>query len=58
MTKPKYIVKNLEYKYYCYNNNTYKNLKNGKWHSICKCQIIFNKSDNNDRLFNGHSDEC
>ena len=58
MTKPKYVIKNNEYKYYYNNNNTYKNSKNGKSHSICKCQIMLNKTDNNYRLINGRSDEC
>ena len=58
MTKSNYIIKNNEYKYYCNNNNTYINLTNGKSHSICKYQIIFNEIYNNYIVINGHSDQC
>ena len=38
--------------------HTYKNSTNGKSHSICKCQIIFNEIYNNYIVINGHSDQC
>jgi len=60
MTKPNYFIKNNEYKYYCNNNNTYINSTNGKSHSICKYQIIFNEIYNNYIVINGHghSGQC
>jgi hypothetical protein len=45
MTKPLYVIKNNIYAYYCTNNCTSKNSINGKRHSICKCQIKYNKID-------------
>ena len=58
MTKPSYVIKNNEYKYYCNNNNTYKNSINGKKHSICKCQILYVKHDDEYYIINNHSDAC
>ena len=58
MNKEKYAIKSNELKYFCNNNNTYKNSTNAKRHSICKCQIIFNKKDNKYYYINGHTNEC
>ena len=58
MNNENYALKSNELKYYCNNNNTYKNSTNWKRHSICKCQIIFNKKDNNYYYINGHTNEC
>jgi len=58
MTKPSYVIKNNEYKFYCNNKNTYKNSINGKKHSICKCQILYVKHDDEYYIINNHSDAC
>ena len=41
--------------YYCSNNNTTKLSDNGKWHSIYKVHIKYDKDNNNYYFMNEHS---
>ena len=58
MNKPNNAFNNNILNYYCINNNITRNSKNGVRHSICKCHIKYDKTNNNYILFNGHSDLC
>jgi hypothetical protein len=58
MNKPNNAFNNNILNYYCINNNTTRNSKNWVRHSISKCHIKYDKTNNNYILFNGHSDLC
>ena len=58
MIKEEYVFKSNEFKYYCNNNNIYKNSTDGKRHSNYKCQFLYIKNQNKYYYINGHTNEC